>query len=78
MTEEERKLVGNERTKLLATYLNGVAIATLAIGGVAPLASLVSGVSSASALTVFAMVTVSAAMSVGAHLSGRWVLGRLQ
>jgi hypothetical protein len=35
-------LVGNERTKLTATYVNGVAIAIFAIGGFAPLISLAS------------------------------------
>lgn len=33
-------LVGNERTKLTATYLNRVAIAIFAIGAFAPLVSL--------------------------------------
>jgi hypothetical protein len=32
-------LVRNERTKLTATYLNGVAVAMLAIGTLAPLIS---------------------------------------
>lgn len=30
-------LIANERTKLSATYVNGVAIAVLAVGGLAPL-----------------------------------------
>ncbi|HSI41256.1 MAG TPA: hypothetical protein VLA00_11990 [Xanthobacteraceae bacterium] len=30
-------LIHNERTKLSATYLNGVAIAVLAVGGLGPL-----------------------------------------
>jgi hypothetical protein len=31
--------VHNERTKLTATYLNGVAIAVIAVGGLAPIFS---------------------------------------
>ncbi|CAA2107714.1 hypothetical protein MBUL_04299 [Methylobacterium bullatum] len=31
------QLVANERAKLTATYVNGVAIAVLAVGGLAPL-----------------------------------------
>ncbi|KAA0124499.1 amino acid transporter protein [Methylobacterium sp. P1-11] len=30
------KLVGNERAKLTATYINGLAIAVFAVGGFAP------------------------------------------
>lgn len=32
------KAVHNERTKLSATYMNGVAIAAIAVGGLAPIA----------------------------------------
>ncbi len=37
--------IQNERVKLLATYLNGLAIAVLAIGGLAPIFSYVYGAS---------------------------------
>ena len=38
-TEADRlKSIHNERTKLTATYMNGVAIATIAVGGLAPIA----------------------------------------
>lgn len=36
-------LIHNERTKLTATYLNGVAIAVFAVGTLAPVLSTVSG-----------------------------------
>ena len=37
--ESERlKSIRNERTKLTAAYMNGVAIATIAVGGLAPIA----------------------------------------
>lgn len=32
-------LIGNERVKLTATFLNGMAIAAVAAGGIAPLAA---------------------------------------
>ena len=35
--EARVKLVANESVKLTATYVNGVAIAVLAVGGLAPL-----------------------------------------
>lgn len=37
------KLVRNERRKLTATYLNGLAIAVFAVGGLAPVAGLIQG-----------------------------------
>ncbi len=37
--EAQRKLVNNERLKLLATFMNGIAIAVFAVGGLAPLFS---------------------------------------
>ncbi|MCJ2054757.1 amino acid transporter [Methylobacterium sp. J-070] len=35
---ERLKAMHNERTKLTATYMNGVAIAAIAVGGLAPIA----------------------------------------
>ena len=40
--------VHNEQTKLTATWLNGVAIATVAVGGIAPLVAVVIGTSPSS------------------------------
>lgn len=37
--DAQRKLVSNERLKLLATFMNGIAIAVFAVGGLAPLFS---------------------------------------
>lgn len=36
MSETREKLVANERAKLTATYLNGLAIALVAVGGFGP------------------------------------------
>lgn len=35
--DAQRKLVNNERLKLLATFVNGTAIALFAVGGLAPI-----------------------------------------
>ncbi|GJE16047.1 amino acid transporter [Methylobacterium marchantiae] len=35
--EDRSKLVANERSKLTATYVNGLAIALFAVGGLAPM-----------------------------------------
>ncbi|WP_082487694.1 MULTISPECIES: hypothetical protein [unclassified Methylobacterium] len=37
--DSRTQLIANERAKLTATYVNGVAIAVLAVGGLAPLFS---------------------------------------
>ena len=49
MTEADEKLVGNERTKLLATFLNNIAVAIIATGLVAPFFAILYGVSNLSA-----------------------------
>ena len=51
-------LVHNEQTKLRATYLNGLAIATFAVGSLAPIVALLSGTSAAPPLVMVAVVVV--------------------
>lgn len=51
--------IHNETTKLTATFINGVAVAIFAVGGVAPTMGLVSGqtpVGSWTAILVFAAI----------------------
>lgn len=38
---KDRNLVPNEQAKLLATFLNGLGIALFAVGGLAPLSSVI-------------------------------------
>lgn len=38
------KLIANERAKLTATYLNGIAVALFAVGGLAPLITIGSSI----------------------------------
>ena len=70
-------LVRNEQVKLTATYLNGLAIATFAVGGLAPLVALVSGTTQQTALTLILISSIicvsgSAALHLIAkrHLKG--------
>lgn len=70
-------LVHNERVKLTATYMNGMAIALVAIGGFAPLVSLASGGPAnfgALAIVGFGCLGTSIAL----HSIARLFLGRLQ
>lgn len=70
------KLVGNERAKLTATWVNGISVATVAVGGIAPLVATLTG----------AVGIVPAAISsviwcctgIGLHFAARAVLRRLR
>jgi hypothetical protein len=72
-------LVQNEQTKLIATYLNGIAIALFGIGGLAPtlayvFGSISGGPSSTIAAAAILRVTISAAL----HMVARRILRDLR
>ncbi len=73
-------LVHNERTKLSATALNGVAIASIAAGFITPLAALAFGVPGTGgrgpAFTALSAVTFLAT-GIGLHMLARRLLGGL-
>ena len=75
MSDNRAILIRNEQAKLTATYLNGIAIALAAVGGIAP------WIASAETLTISplrAVLTVGCfATSVGIHWAARRVLGKL-
>jgi hypothetical protein len=66
-------LVGNEQTKLMASYLNGLAIAFLAVGGIGPLLAFAAQPSGNDFLVVgiiaFGCVCISGALHFLARLS---------
>jgi VIT1/CCC1 family predicted Fe2+/Mn2+ transporter len=71
-------LISNEQTKLTATYLNGLAIALFAVGGLAPLFSYTFG--SIAGQPLWAVVVVAAiclAVSAALHLIARRILREL-
>jgi hypothetical protein len=70
-------LVHNERTKLSATYLNGVAIAVLAIGAFAPLVSYASAGSEVSPAVLSVLSLGCLIVSTLLHYAARRLLGRL-
>ncbi|MFT0859330.1 amino acid transporter [Ancylobacter sp. G4_0304] len=70
-------LIHNERTKLSATYLNGVAIAVMAVGGLGPVVSVLNG-GSASAASVAAVSVICLAGSITLHFLARRLLGSLE
>lgn len=70
--------IHNERTKLTATYVNGAAIAVLAIGGLAPLFSVFGSTLAQSLWIVTIQLAACLVISAVLHLIARWFLGRLK
>jgi hypothetical protein len=72
-------LIDNERVKLTATYMNGVAIAVIAIGSLAPLFSYIYSTDVSQPLWVVAIFSIICAfVSAALHYGARRTLGRLQ
>jgi hypothetical protein len=73
-------LVRNEQAKLTATYVNGLAIAVFAVGGLAPLFSVVYSDRPASIpfWSVVAISLVCFAVSGGLHYAARRFLTRMR
>lgn len=76
--ERQANLVRNERLKLSATYLNGIAIALIAVGGFAPSISVLTGASAAQAGFAAALLAVCTSISVALHLSASRLLKGLR
>lgn len=72
-------LVANEQFKLTATYLDGVAIATVAVGALAPVVALVSGsILSTPPAVIMALTAVCLVVSVVLHVVARRYLRGLR
>lgn len=70
-------VIRNEQTKLTATFLNGIATAIFAVGGVAPMiSSLNGGIAPRGVLIAVSGVCFLAALAL--HLIARRVLERLE
>ena len=66
-------LIRNERTKLAATYLNGAAIASAAVGGISQVVT-----TGAPNVASVAGVAIWVVISLALHLAAQAVLGRLR
>jgi len=66
------KLIRNERTKLTATFINGIAIAVLGVGVLAQAAAMVQ--TTIVELRVTAFVVICVPVAIGLHVLGRTVL----
>lgn len=78
--ETRKKLVANEQAKLSATYLNGIAIAVVAVGGIAPLfASRPAAAATQGAAILAAVLTIVCfIVSAGLHFLARGLLKELR
>ncbi|PSJ60489.1 amino acid transporter [Kumtagia ephedrae] len=71
-------LIRNERLKLFATYLNGLAIALFAVGGLAPVFSTLYGtVTNSSTISVVVVSVICLVVSAALHWMASLVLKRL-
>ncbi|TXM66295.1 hypothetical protein FV226_23765 [Methylobacterium sp. WL12] len=69
-------LIHNERTKLSATWLNSIAAAAVAVGGIAPSIAAVTG--TLSPLLAAGLVLFWFLVGAGLHFTARAILGRLR
>lgn len=70
------KLVRNEQQKLLASFYNGVAIAAIGVGGLAPLVGIIQ--SAAVSLPIAIFVAICLASSFALHSLGAAALSELE
>lgn len=73
-----RELAYVEQVKLFATWLNGVAIATFAVGGIAPTVATISSDAGKFNFTLASLVLGSILVSMVLHLMARKILRRLE
>lgn len=72
--------IHNERMKLTANYLNGIALAVLGVGAFAPLVAFLYGTSNMTlpAWVVPAGFVICVFTSFGLHWAARHILGRMR
>ncbi|RYG98358.1 MAG: amino acid transporter [Alphaproteobacteria bacterium] len=70
---ELNKAARNERRKLSATFLNGIAMAVFAIGGFTPVFQVIGGVTTPS-IWIFVMIPVCMIGAFALHLFARYQL----
>jgi sulfite exporter TauE/SafE len=70
-------LVRNEQAKLTATYLNGIAIAVAAVGGIAPWIPHLAQESTSGARRLAVIAVGCVLLSVGLHFLARTILTKL-
>ncbi|MBS3651425.1 amino acid transporter [Pseudaminobacter sp. 19-2017] len=77
MTDEQRG-IHNERTKLVATYFNNLAVALVAVGAIGPIIGTAVGNSATSLIYPVISAFVCLLASAALHFMAGKVLGRLE
>ena len=73
------KAARNERRKLTATWLNGVSIASVAVGGIAPtVAAIIGSVPSQVIRDVLVACIAWLVLALSLHMAGRMILRRFE
>lgn len=74
------KAASNEQLKLLASYLNALAVAFISVGLIGPLFASFYGIvgTGVTALTLAGGILVCLLMSAALHIAGRALLGGIQ
>jgi len=75
VADPRETLIRNEQAKLTATYLNGIAIALAAVGGIAPLVAFAQGSTPGSVLLIVSPACWCACF--GLHFRARRTLRKL-
>lgn len=73
LTKARADMIRNEQIKLTATFINGLAVATFAVGGLAPMFSTVYGNNSVT-WTLLALCGICFLSALGLHMVARGVL----
>ena len=71
------KLVDNEQSKLTATYMNGIAIALITVGVLAPIVAILTGAVTSATIVVL-LVCGCVIASAGLHYGARQILAGLK
>ena len=77
MASRHRIAVRNEQLQLTATYLNGIGVGLLVVGGVSPLFTILRQ-STGSIALVAGFIALCLSVSVALHFTARALLGRLE
>jgi hypothetical protein len=76
--QKRRELAYTEQVKLMATWLNGIAIAIFAVGGLAPMVAAVTAENGKIGAFLGLLVLGSVTASMWMHILARQVLRRLE
>ncbi|WP_136686181.1 amino acid transporter [Falsirhodobacter xinxiangensis] len=69
--------IHNEQTKLTATFVNGLAIAVFAVGGVTQAIKALTDPATVNARSI-AVTAICFSLAIALHWMARWILGKMK